>query len=57
MSVWGVYVVLLLFREKDLHDEIFENSPAWKHMYLMLMSMQLGFCLVVLADVLGFAIL
>jgi hypothetical protein len=53
LSVWGVYVVLLLYREKDTHDEIFENSPAWKHMYLMLMAMQLGFCFVVFMDVYG----
>jgi 4-hydroxybenzoate polyprenyltransferase len=56
LSVWGVYVVMLLFREKDTHDEIFENSPAWKHMYLMLMAMQIGFCMVVIGDVTGFGL-
>ncbi|MGA1819840.1 MAG: UbiA family prenyltransferase [Thermoplasmatota archaeon] len=41
--VWSLLVVYLLYKEGDKEDEHFENSPAWKQMYLMLMGMQLGF--------------
>jgi 4-hydroxybenzoate polyprenyltransferase len=57
LSAWGVYIVMLLYREKDAHDRIFENSPAWKHMYLMLMAMQLGFSVIVIFDAMGLRLL
>lgn len=40
---WSLVVVILLIKAGDREDEHFENSPAWKQMYLMLMGMQLGF--------------
>ncbi|MCD6383212.1 MAG: UbiA prenyltransferase family protein [Thermoplasmata archaeon] len=40
---WGTWVAYLLAREGDRPDEHFENSPAWRHMYIMLMGMQVGF--------------
>lgn len=40
---WGFYVIYLLKNETMMRDTQFENSPVWKHMYLMLMSLQIGF--------------
>ncbi|HDD59335.1 MAG: UbiA family prenyltransferase [Thermoplasmata archaeon] len=45
---WGAAVAYLLAREGDRPDEHFENSPAWRHMYIMLMGMQIGFLAVLL---------
>jgi 4-hydroxybenzoate polyprenyltransferase len=44
--IWGVYIIFLLINEAEKIDIMFENSPVWKHMYLMLMAMQLGFCVI-----------
>jgi 4-hydroxybenzoate polyprenyltransferase len=44
--IWGVYIIFLLTFASDETDPTFENSPVWKHMYLMLMAMQLSFCVV-----------
>ena len=41
--MWSLLVAFLLIKEGDREDEHFENSPAWKQMYLMLMGMQIGF--------------
>ena len=41
--IWSSLVIYLLYKEGDKEDQHFENSPAWKQMYLMLMGMQLGF--------------
>ncbi|MBN1538919.1 MAG: UbiA prenyltransferase family protein [Candidatus Thermoplasmatota archaeon] len=41
--IWSILLIYLLYKEGDKEDEHFENSPAWKQMYLMLMGMQLGF--------------
>ncbi|MGA1872419.1 MAG: UbiA prenyltransferase family protein [Thermoplasmatota archaeon] len=41
--IWSSLVIYLLYKEGDKEDEHFENSPAWKQMYLMLMGMQIGF--------------
>lgn len=41
--VWSGFVIYLIYKEGDREDEHFENSPAWKQMYLMLMGMQMGF--------------
>lgn len=41
--VWSVLVIYLLYKEGDKEDIHFENSPAWKQMYIMLMGMQVGF--------------
>lgn len=46
LAVWGAYIVYLLLNQADKRDAKFENSPAWKHMYLMLMAMQIGFMFV-----------
>ncbi len=42
-SIWSGIVIYLLYKEGDREDIHFENSPAWKQMYLMLMGMQIGF--------------
>jgi hypothetical protein len=44
--VWGVYIIFLLISSAQEIDTTFENSPVWKHMYLMLVAMQLAFCVV-----------
>jgi 4-hydroxybenzoate polyprenyltransferase len=46
LAIWGVFIVLLLYKYADVPDKKFENTPVWLHMYLMLMAIQLGFCLV-----------
>jgi 4-hydroxybenzoate polyprenyltransferase len=50
LIVWGAYVMWLLQSHATARDPNFENSPAWKHMYLMLFALQLGFAGVYLAD-------
>jgi 4-hydroxybenzoate polyprenyltransferase len=50
MVGWGAYVMWLLQNHATERDPNFENSPAWKHMYLMLFALQLGFAGVYLAD-------
>ncbi|MEW6070625.1 MAG: UbiA family prenyltransferase [Candidatus Thermoplasmatota archaeon] len=45
LSIWGTYIVFLLWKYADVPDKKFENTPVWKHMYFMLMAMQIGFCL------------
>ena len=50
LSVWGLYVMVLLQNHALERDPNFENSPVWKHMYLMLFALQLGFPLVYLLD-------
>lgn len=44
--VWGVYIIYLLAYTATEEDTTFENSPVWKHMYLMMIALQLSFCLV-----------
>lgn len=44
--LWSLIVIFLLFKEGDKEDKHFENSPAWKQMYLMLMGMQVGFLMI-----------
>ncbi|UCH87984.1 MAG: UbiA prenyltransferase family protein [Thermoplasmata archaeon] len=44
--IWGVYIIFLLIYSADTIDTKFENSPVWKHMYLMLVAMQLSFCVI-----------
>jgi 4-hydroxybenzoate polyprenyltransferase len=46
LSVWGVYVMYLLQGHANERDPNFENSPVWKHMYMMLFALQLGFAAV-----------
>ncbi len=50
LSVWGVYVMYMLQGHAMDRDPNFENSPVWKHMYLMLFALQLGFALVYAYD-------
>jgi 4-hydroxybenzoate polyprenyltransferase len=42
LAAWGAYTVHLLRRNPDELART-ENHPSWTHMYLMLMSAQLGF--------------
>lgn len=44
--LWGFYVIYLLKNAKFELDPHLENSPVWRHMYLMLLSLQLGFMFV-----------
>lgn len=46
--IWSLFVITLLIRDGDREDLHFENSPAWKQMYLMLMGMQVGFLVIFL---------
>jgi geranylgeranylglycerol-phosphate geranylgeranyltransferase len=48
LIIWGGYIVYLLYKYGDTPDKKFENTPVWIHMYLMLMAIQIGFCLVYL---------
>jgi 4-hydroxybenzoate polyprenyltransferase len=44
MVAWGIYVLILI--NEAVHkkeDKVLENSPVWKHMYLMLLALQLEF--------------
>ncbi len=50
LIVWGIYVMVLLQNHATEKDPNFENSPVWKHMYLMLFALQLGFAAVYLGD-------
>jgi 4-hydroxybenzoate polyprenyltransferase len=53
LVVWGLYVMVLLQNHAMERDPNFENSPVWKHMYLMLFALQLGFAVVYLYDYLA----
>jgi 4-hydroxybenzoate polyprenyltransferase len=44
LAAWGAYTVHLLRRNPD-ELATTENHPSWTHMYLMLMSAQVGFAL------------
>lgn len=44
LVVWGLYTVWLLLRDPEELARI-ENHPSWKHMYLMLMTAQIGFAI------------
>jgi 4-hydroxybenzoate polyprenyltransferase len=48
LTIWGAYIVMLLYKYGDTPDKKFENTPVWIHMYLMLMAIQIGFCLIYL---------
>jgi len=44
LSIWGVFAARLLLRNpEDLART--ENHPAWTHMYLLMMTAQIGFAL------------
>jgi 4-hydroxybenzoate polyprenyltransferase len=45
-AVWGVYIIYLLAFTATEEDPTFENSPVWKHMYLMMFALQLAFCVI-----------
>ena len=45
---WGMYIISLLFKVPTVEDTKFENSPVWKHMYGLLMSLQFLFLVVYL---------
>jgi 4-hydroxybenzoate polyprenyltransferase len=53
LAVWGAYVILVLRNHAMERDPNFENSPVWKHMYMMLFALQLGFPLVYFYDYLA----
>ncbi len=42
LAAWGSYTVWLLMRNPDELSAT-ENHPSWTHMYLMMMSAQIGF--------------
>ncbi|HEX5133921.1 MAG TPA: UbiA family prenyltransferase [Thermoanaerobaculia bacterium] len=44
LAAWGIYAARLLLRNPDELART-ENHPAWTHMYLLLMSAQVGFAL------------
>ncbi|MCU0799097.1 MAG: UbiA family prenyltransferase [Candidatus Thermoplasmatota archaeon] len=46
--VWSMYLIILLIRSGDREDLHFENSPAWKQNYLMLLGLQMGFLVIFL---------
>jgi 4-hydroxybenzoate polyprenyltransferase len=41
LTVWGIYTVYLLVRDPASLAET-ENHPSWRHMYLMMMAVQVG---------------
>jgi len=45
LSVYGLYITHLLYRFSLSPDERFENTKVWVHMYILLITIQLGFCL------------
>jgi len=42
LAVWGAYTVWLIVRNPDELTAT-ENHPSWRHMYLMMMTAQIGF--------------
>ena len=52
LIIWGAIIALLLYKYADVPDKKFENTSVWIHMYLMLMAIQLGFCIVYIHTVL-----
>lgn len=42
LVAWGSYTVYLLLRDPDELAKV-ENHPSWRHMYMMLMTAQVGF--------------
>jgi geranylgeranylglycerol-phosphate geranylgeranyltransferase len=42
LAAWGAYAASLLVRDPEALATT-ENHPAWRHMYLLLMSAQIGF--------------
>lgn len=42
LSAWGAYTVYLILRNPDELASV-ENHPSWTHMYLMMMTAQVGF--------------
>ncbi len=42
LALWGTYTLSLILRDPQALTET-ENHPSWTHMYLMLMTAQIGF--------------
>ncbi|MCX7894851.1 MAG: UbiA family prenyltransferase, partial [Thermoanaerobaculum sp.] len=42
LTLWGLYTCALLLREPEALSRT-ENHPSWTHMYLMMMTAQVGF--------------
>ena len=42
LVLWGVYTVTLILKDPKALAEV-ENHPSWTHMYLMMMTAQIGF--------------
>ena len=42
LCVWGVYTILLMLADPRALATV-ENHPSWTHMYLMMMTAQIGF--------------
>ena len=43
---WGFYIIYLLTFTSTEEDPHFENSPVWKHMYMMMIAIQISFCVI-----------
>lgn len=44
LTAWGLYTCRLLLRDPEALSRT-ENHPSWTHMYLMMMTAQVGFAL------------
>ena len=42
LAAWGIYTVSLILEDPKALAEV-ENHPSWTHMYLMMMTAQIGF--------------
>jgi hypothetical protein len=42
LTAWGIYTCTLLLRDPEALAHT-ENHPSWTHMYLMMMTAQVGF--------------
>ena len=42
LAGWGLYTVRLILRDPESLAEV-ENHPSWTHMYLIMMTAQVGF--------------
>ena len=46
LLAYAIYVAVGFKELTKAHDAHFENSAVWKHMYILLMAFQMGFCVV-----------
>jgi len=48
LFVWSVVISFMMMKIPTMEDKLVENSPVWRHMYLLLFTAQIGFCLIYL---------